>query len=300
MCHIHNRVHCLFALFVSVIIAAPALAEDAATVSVHGVAFKKVAPTHVRVRFRVAATGNSARSAISKIEADRKALHVRLDSLKGSKLAVLIGEPFQLAKAGRVDQPVRVDVPQQRFAFEVSLVWPMKAGSAADRLLQIDAIREYLWELELIERDDASKKDVAGAKGDSDKSGDEVPAAGKKTARTDEDSQMRLDAKPTYDYIYEGSESDWAELCKSAFVDARREADELASAAGRKVSELHSISNFGATRHIDVLSSELMSFDGEDRIRFLDQDLPNPRRATSDQLRPIEIRSDVYAVFKLN
>ena len=268
--------------------------------SVHGVAFKKVAPTHVRVRFRMAATGNSARSAISKIEAERKALHSKLDSLKGSKPTALIGEPFQFAKTGREGGPVGVGVLQQRFAFEVSLIWPMKAGSTSDQLLQIDAIREQLWELELIERDAAGKKEDTGAKTNNDNSGDDADTAGNKTAGADQESQIRLDAKPTYDYIYEGSESEWAALSKLAFAEAAKEAEDLASAAGRKVGELHSISNFGATRHIDVLSSELMSFDGEDRIRFLDQDLPNPRRATSDQLRPIQIRSDVYAVFKLN
>jgi len=299
MRHFHCRVGVRVAIMTA-FAATTAFAEDAPTVSVHGVAFKQVAPTHVRVRFRVVAMGNSARSAMSKIEADRKELQTRLGSLKGNEPIVRLGGPFQLSKTSGEERMHAMDKRMHRFAFEVSLVWPLSADSAADRLLQIDETKEQLWKLQLVERDDVGKKENAGAKRDGDKSGDDSDAAGKRTVGADEESQMQLDAKPTLDFIYIGSESEWAELCKSAFAEAQRQARELASAAGRELGELHSISNYGPVHYVDVLSPELGSYYGEDRIRFFDNEVPNPLNATSDQLRQIQIRSSVYAIFRLN
>lgn len=278
--------------------ASPSIGDEVPTASVHGFAVKDVLPTHVRVRFRVGATGKSANSAMSKIVADQQVLRARLDAIKTDKPTAHIGEPFQIGKSVRRSQPNDGDNRMHRVAFEVSLVWPLKAQYATERLLRVDFVEQQLRDLELIDREDGngSDRESNGATESSDGNGAEATYA----RTVAQKSQMHLDAKPTYDYIYEQSDDERAALRNAAYADAQREARDLASAAGRQLGSLRSISNVGSVSSIDILSSELASYDAEENVRFFDRDPHSRRRVTSDQLRPIQIRSDVYVVFELN
>ncbi len=312
---IDTAIYCWTAILVTACAAAPSYAADeVATVSAQGVAVKQVAPTYVRVRFRVVATGKTVQSALGKLDADRKAIEARVNALKEHKPEFRMGDVVQQSESGQSFQARMMAVAMaggqkkddsdekrtQRLAFEVSLVWPMNAAPS-DRLRQLDTIEEQLRQLELIDRGKAKSDEEDEEEADEeDKSKDDD---GKKTAGEGK-SQMQLDAGPAYDFIYQASDAEWADLRKAAFADARRLAEEMANAAGHKLGALQTLSNFGGGpesmfSQMEKYQSSMENMFGEGKAKFADDFPPDPRRTTIDQLRPIQIRSEIHAVFVL-
>lgn len=280
------------------------------TVSAQGVAAKQVAPTHVRVRFRVFATGKTAQSALSKLDADRKALETRVPALKDDKPEFRVGDVIQqpengqsfqqrmmaVAMAGGQKQDEGDERRTQRLAFEASLVWRMK-NAPADRLRQLDAIEDQLRQLELIDRGEVKSDDEEEDEDDIDSKVD-----AKEDGKSESKSQMQLDARPTYDFIYQAEDAELAVLRKAAFEDARKRAEDMAVAAGRKLGALRSLSYHGALpdsmfSQMEKYQSNMEEMFGEGKSKFMDDFPPDPRRITSDLLRPMQVRSEVHAVF---
>lgn len=289
-------------------------ADDVSTVSAQGVAVKQVAPTHVRVRFRVVATGKTVQSALAKLDADRKAIEARVNSLKEHKPEFRMGDVVQQSESGQSFQQRMMAVAMaggqkkddseekrtQRLAFEASLVWPMNAAPL-DRLRQLDTIEEQLRQLELIDRGKAKSDEEDEEESDEE---DKSSADEGRNTAGEVKSQMQLDAGPAYDFIYQAGDAEWADLRKAAFADARKLAEEMANAAGRKLGPLRTLSNYGGApesmfSQMEKYQSSMENMFGEGKAKFADDFPPDPRRTSIDQLRPIQIRSEINAVFVL-
>lgn len=303
----------LVAIVALLLMIGSAVADEAPTVTAQGVAVKQVAPSHVRVRFRVFATGKTAHSAMSKLDADRKALETRVSAIKDDKPEFRMGEVIQhpevsqpfpqrmmaVAMAGGQKKHEIEEKRTQRLAFEASLVWPSKTASN-DRLCQLDEIEEQLRHLELIDRGK-----VESDEDDEEDAGGDRKGGKKNDGKVERKSQMQLDARPTYDFIYQGDDAEFAELRKAAFADARKRAEEIAVAAGRKLGALRSLSCYGGLpesmfSRMNRYQSNMDDMFGEGKPRFMDDFPPDPRRTTSELLQPMEIRSEVHAVFSLD
>lgn len=283
--------------------AAPTSAADAdPTVSVRGVGKQAFEPDTVRVRWRVHASGKSAKSALSKLQASRAALETRLATLDDWKPTCHIGHAvdhgkgqggmarFQaqamvMAMGGGGDDEDKEEKPI-RMAFTVTLEWKLAGASLAERQKSVDRIRQQLRDIEIL-----------GAKRDEDADDEDEDEESEPAAR------IRIEDGPTFYYVRRLTDAEADGVARKAFENARRRAARLATAAGRTLGPLLNVKDSIEVNQLEVVeqSSAVMSAMFGQSQPVFDDDADRPdTELVSDKLQPIRYSQDMTVTFRLN
>lgn len=286
-------------------------ADDGPTVTVVGTARQTVEPNMVRVRCRVLATGNTARSAITKLERSREALGKRIAGMSGPKPVVAFADPIELgAKEGTTAMQIRImnaamgGNPQDdedekklvRMAFTATLEWPLSGKTPVERHGEADEIRQQLRDIQILDAG-KSKKDDA----DDDDEAEESSGA---RGADEGESTIKIEDGPTFFFVRRLTDAEVAAATKAAFDDARAKSERLARAAGMTLGAVVSISDGLDSAH--GVASQMresivfaQSMFGGTRPDFEEDAMRPPTELVGDRLKPILHRVDVTVVFRL-
>ncbi len=288
--------------------ATTALAD--ATVEVRGVASMAFQPDTVRVKWRIHASGKTARSVLNKLDAGRALLTKRVSGLDSPSLACRMGDAVAhdvKAETGMARLQAQAMViamggggedekkdTRVRMAFLVVLEWKLSGQTLSERQRAMDDIREQLRELGVM---DAASSDDEDEDEDEDEGGDEEGEE-KSPAR------LRVTDGPTFFYVRSLNPDEADAVARAAFQDAERRAARLAKAAGRTLGPLIRVSDSLKNPRMEDMMSQstqmVQQMFGESRPVF-DDDLDRPEtELVSSTLKPIPYKVTLSASFKLN
>lgn len=283
--------------------ATTALAD--ATVAVRGVAQKAFQPDTVRVKWRIHASGKTARSVLNKLDANRAQLTKRVAGLDSPSLACRMGDAVAHEKAetgmaqiqaramalamggGGDDEKKDTHI---RMAFLVVLEWKLSGKTLSERHRAMDDIREQLRELGVM---DAASSDDDDEDEDEGEEGEEKSPA-----------RLRVTDGPTFFYIRSLNPDEADAVARAAFQDAERRAARLAKAAGRSLGPLISVSDSLQNPRMEDMMTQstqmMQQMFGENRPEF-DDEVDRPEtELVSPKLKPILHKVTLSATFKLN
>ena len=283
--------------------ATTALAD--ATVAVRGVASKAFQPDTVRVKWRIHASGKTARSVLNKLDASRAQLTKRVSGLDSPSLACRMGDAVAHEKAetgmaqiqaramalamGGGGEDEKKDT-RVRMAFLVALEWKLSGKTLSARQRAMDDIREQLRELGVM---DAASSDDEDEDDDEDEEGEEKSPA-----------RLRVTDGPTFFYVRSLNPDEADAVARAAFQDAERRAARLAKAAGRSLGPLIRVSDSLQNPRMEDMMSQstqmVQQMFGQSRPEF-DDDIDRPEtELVSPNLKPIPYKVTLSATFKLN
>lgn len=278
-------------------------AEVNPTVQVHGVSRQTFEPDTVRVRWRVYAHGVTAGSAVKKLDACRKILEKRLAALKENKPNHQFGPNVEHMEKEPTFQKMQMQILQNfgqgqkkdedhdkliRLAFTVTLEWPMSEGQIAEPYRLIDIIRRQLETIKILKSDESEMDD-----GEDEEMEDEDDFV---------ETKIRVTDGPVFSYVRRLSEKETETSAGLAFQNARRRAEQLAKASGRKLGPLVRISDSAKMTNVfDHMkeASAVMDMFGSENPKF-DEDASRPTtELVSEKLKPIPYHVKITVVFSL-
>ncbi len=278
-----------------------------ATVSVRGVAQQAFQPDTVRVKWRIHASGKTARSVLNKLEAGRAQLTKRVSGLDSSSPACRMGDAVahEKAETGMAQIQARAMAlamgggggdekkdTRIRMAFLVALEWKLSGKTLSERQRAMDDIREQLRELGVMDAalsdDDDEDEDE-----DEDEEGEEKSPA-----------RLRVTDGPTFFYVRSLNPDEADAVARAAFQDAERRAARLAKAAGRSLGPLIRVSDSLQNPRMEDMMSQstqmVQQMFGQSRPEF-DDEVDRPEtELVSPSLKPILYKVTLSASFKLN
>ncbi len=284
-----------------------------ATVAVRGVASKAFQPDTVRVKWRIHASGKTARSVLNKLDANRAQLTKRVSGLDAPSLACRMGDAVAhdvkaetgmarlqaqaMAMAmGGGGEDEKKDT-RIRMAFLVVLEWKLSGQTLSERQRAMDDIREQLRELGVM--DAASSDDDDDEDDDEDEDEDEDEEGEEKSP-----ARLRVTDGPTFFYVRSLNPDEADAVARAAFQDAERRAARLAKAAGRSLGPLIRVSDSPENPRMEDMMSQstqmMQQMFGENRPEF-DDEVDRPEsELVSPNLKPILYKVTLSASFKLN
>ena len=287
------------------------------TVSVDGSGRRSFDPDTAQVRWRVYASGKTYKSALGKLDSCRGVLKKRLADLEEPRPAHRFGPSLDHAssedKAGMQARIMAMAMGQGnddkkpgdkiRLAFQVTLEWTLDGDTLQARQRQVDLIRDQLRELEVLDAPDRpDDEEEEEEEEEKDAEGSQVEGQGHELGPV-RSPPLRIEDGPTFSFSRRLTEAEAGAVARLAFEQAERRAARLATAAGRSLGPLVTVSggvgSRGLAAGLEKQQMAIVNMFGGGRPSFDDEDRAETE-LVSDTLRPIRFTVDMSATFELN
>ncbi len=269
-------------------------------------------PTLLRMHVELLAKGKTPEEALEKLKDRREAAVAQVEMLEAVKESVSCGDPsfsnLQAAQKKQFEQMIRQrmssrgrKVPkglQTAKTFSASAVlmaeWPIQGDSPEERLLAVRAMEEKL-----------KAADLGGAKEAEKMSAEEEEMAEEMANMMGSGEEKVAFGQPVFTYVAEVSDADRKAAMAKAFGKAKKQASELAQAAGVKLGPLAGLGGYTRGTGMENMMTHYGGYSPQQYQQSLAQRQAGGEKddeqtqATASTLGPVRFNIAVVAVYKL-